>query len=365
MEEYQASAGRPSGAAIADGWGSVAGMGFLPIGNGMDVRRGVSAFAPFRITSSRAIVREELFMNEQTLAHGLGWFSIGLGAAILIAPRRVAQAVGVENKHDILQLVGVREIITGIGILSEDRPARWLWGRVVGDALDIALLASAPKCDGRVRASIAMAAVGGMVLIDTIASVQHSTGDRRSTSRNVFTGEGLNPPAKRPVVATITINRPAEEIYRFWRNFENLPRFMSHLLAVTDTGDGHSHWMAKGPAGTEVEWDAEITEERPNELISWRSLPGSKVENSGTVRFEPATGGRGTVLHVELHYRPPGGVVGATIAKLFGEAPEKQIPVDLMRVKQLLETGEIASTAGQPAGRTRSTSRKYDDWLRT
>lgn len=331
----------------------------------MDVPRGVSAFAPFRIASTRATVREELFMNEQKLAHGLGWFSIGLGAAILIAPRRVAQTVGVENRHDILQMVGVREIITGIGILSEDRPARWLWGRVAGDAMDIALLATAPKLDGRTRTGIAIAAVGGIALADIIVSVQHSTGDRRSTSRSLFTGEGLNPPTKRPVVATITINKPAEEIYRFWRNFENLPRFMSHLLAVTDTGDGHSHWMAKGPAGTEVEWDAEITEERPNELISWRSLPGANVENSGTVRFEPATGGRGTVLHVELHYRPPGGVVGATIAKLFGEAPEKQIPVDLMRVKQLLETGEIASTAGQSAGRARSTSRKYDDWLRT
>jgi uncharacterized membrane protein len=304
-------------------------------------------------------------MNEQKLAHGLGWFSIGLGAAIVVAPGHVARAIGVENKHDLLRLIGVREIVTGIGILGEDRPAKWLWGRVAGDAMDIALLAAAPKEDGRrTRAGAALAALGGIALVDVLAAVQHSTGDRRSTSRNVFTGEGLKSPAKRPLVATITINKPADEIYRFWRNFENLPRFMSHLLAVTDTGDGHSHWMAKGPAGTEVEWDAEITEERPGEFISWRSLPGSSVENSGTVRFEPATGGRGTVLHVELHYRPPGGVVGATVAKLFGEAPEKQIPVDLMRIKQLLETGEIASTAGQSAGRTRSTSRIYDDWLR-
>lgn len=305
-------------------------------------------------------------MNEQKLAHGLGWFSIGLGVATLVAPRRVARAIGVNNEHDLLQLVGVREIITGIGILSEERPARWLWGRVAGDAMDLALLSRAPSADGdRKRAWIAMGVVGGIALVDVAASVQHSTGDRRSTSRSLFTGAGLNPPAERPVIATITINKPAEELYAFWRNFENLPRFMSHLLAVTDTGDGHSHWMAKGPAGTEVEWDAEITEERTNELIGWRSLPGSRVQNSGTVRFEPATGGRGTVVQVELRYRPPGGVVGATIAKLFGEAPEKQIPVDLIRVKQLLETGEIASTVGQPAGRTRSTSRKYDDWLRT
>lgn len=306
-------------------------------------------------------------MNEQKIAHGLGWLSIGLGATLLLAPRRVSQAIGVgSDPRRILQMVGVREIITGIGILSEVRPAPWLWGRVAGDAMDLALLARAPSADGdRKRSLIAMAAVGGLALVDVAASVQHSTGDARPTSRSLFTGEGLQPPAERPVVATITINKPAEELYAFWRNFENLPRFMSHLLAVTDTGDGHSHWLAKGPAGTEVEWDAEITDERPNELIAWRSLPKSTVRNSGSVRFQPATGGRGTVLQVELRYRPPGGVVGATIAKLFGEAPEKQIPVDLMRVKQLLETGEIATTAGQPAGRTRSTSRKYDDWLRS
>ena len=305
-------------------------------------------------------------MNEQKLAHDLGWFSIGLGVATLVAPRQLAHALGVNNERNVLQMVGVREIITGIGILSEDRPAGWLWGRVAGDAMDLALLSRAPLANGgRKRTMIAMAAVVGIAVVDVVASVQHSTGDSRSTSRNLFTGVGLNPPIERPVVTTITINKPAEELYAFWRNFENLPRFMSHLLAVTDTGDGHSHWMAKGPAGTEVEWDAEITEEIPNEVISWRSLPGSTVQNSGTVRFAPATGGRGTVLHVELQYRPPGGVVGATIVKLFGEAPEKQLPVDLMRVKQLFETGEIARTEGQPAGRTRSTSRKYDDWLRT
>lgn len=305
-------------------------------------------------------------MNEQKLAHGLGWLSIGLGVATLVAPRRLARAMGVKNEHDVLQLVGVREIITGIGILTESRPAGWLWGRVAGDAMDLALLSRASITgDHRTRARIAMVAVGGIALVDVAASVQHSTGDHRSTSRNLLTGAGLNPPAEQPVVATITINKPAGELYAFWRNFENLPRFMSHLLAVTDRGDGHSHWLAKGPAGTTVEWDAEIVEDRPDELVSWRSLPGSTVQNSGTVRFEPATGGRGTVVHVELHYRPPGGVVGATIAKLFGEAPEKQIPVDLMRVKQLLETGEIASTTGQSAGRVHSTSRKYDDWLRT
>jgi len=282
-------------------------------------------------------------MNDQTLAQALGWLSVGLGAAVLIAPRRIAQAIGVNNPHRILQLVGVREIITGIGILSEYRPTRWLWGRVAGDAMDLALLSRALGEDGnRKRTWIAKAAVGGIALLDVAASVQHSAGDHRSTSRSLFTGQGFNWPKAPPVVATVTINKSAEELFSFCCNFENLPRYMSHLLAITDTGDGHSHWIAKGPARTVVEWDAEITEERPNELIAWRSLPGSKVQSELSVRFEPETGGRGTILMVELRYRPPGGVVRAIIAKLFGEAPEKQIPVDLMRVKQLLETGEIA-----------------------
>ncbi|WP_406696340.1 SRPBCC family protein [Singulisphaera sp. Ch08] len=102
------------------------------------------------------------------------------------------------------------------------------------------------------------------------------------------------------VTGSITINRPAEELYRFWRNFENLPRIMTHLESVQVTGDRRSHWKAKAPVGSTVEWDAEITEDRPNELIAWRSLEGADVENSGAVRFVPAPGGRGTEVHVEM-----------------------------------------------------------------
>jgi uncharacterized membrane protein len=121
----------------------------------------------------------------------------------------------------------------------------------------------------------------------------------------------------------------------------------------------------KGPAGDTVEWDAEIVEDRPNELIRWRSLPGADVDHSGVVTFAPATGGRGAVVTVEFEYRPPAGVFGATVAKLLGQAPEKQVPVDLLRLRQVLETGVIQSTKGQPAGRARSTSRKFDDFVGT
>lgn len=143
------------------------------------------------------------------------------------------------------------------------------------------------------------------------------------------------------VKQAITVNRSRDEVYEFWHDFENLPRFMNHLESVRSDGAGRSHWKAKGPAGKTVEWDAEIVEDRPNELIAWRSVKGADVDNSGSVRFKPAPGGRGTEVHVEIEYTPPGGVIGATVAKLFGEEPSQQVDGDLRRFKQVMETGEV------------------------
>jgi uncharacterized membrane protein len=150
---------------------------------------------------------------------------------------------------------------------------------------------------------------------------------------------------------SITINRPAAELYRFWRNFAVLPQFMEHLKEVRDTDGQKSHWVARGPLGVSVEWDAEIIEDRPNEVISWRSLSGSDVDTAGSVHFTPAPGGRGTEVRVSLKYDPPAGKAGAMVARLFGEAPEQQIEGDLCRFKQLMEAGEIPRTTGQPRGR--------------
>ena len=140
----------------------------------------------------------------------------------------------------------------------------------------------------------------------------------------------------------ITINAPADDLYRRWRDFEQLPTFMDHLKSVTTTGEGRSHWVAKAPAGTSVEWDAEIVEDVPDRRIAWRSLAGATVENSGSVRFEPAPGDQGTEVYVEIDYRPRGGALGTVVAKLFGEEPNRQIGDDLRRFKQIVETGEIA-----------------------
>jgi len=149
---------------------------------------------------------------------------------------------------------------------------------------------------------------------------------------------------------TVTINKPIEDVYAFWRDFENLPRFMRHLESVTCEVPRRSHWVARAPAGRRFAWDAEIVDERPNELIAWRSLADADVRNAGSVSFEPGRSGRGTTIRVSLSYAPPGGRLAAVIAKLFGEAPGQQIHDDLRRLKQLLEAGEVPTVEGQPRG---------------
>ncbi|MCA1814906.1 MAG: SRPBCC family protein [Acidobacteria bacterium] len=154
------------------------------------------------------------------------------------------------------------------------------------------------------------------------------------------------------VEKSVTINREPAEIYNFWRNFENLPRFMNHLESVTVTGEGRSHWVAKAPGGGTVEWDAEVYNEKPNEMIAWRSLEGSQVDNAGSVHFTPAPSG-GTEVRVVLKYDPPAGFLGALVARITGESPAQQIEQDLTRFKQLMETGGSATTsaATPPTGR--------------
>ncbi len=155
------------------------------------------------------------------------------------------------------------------------------------------------------------------------------------------------------VVRAVTVQRSPAELYRFWRNFENLPRFMQHLPSVTVTDITHSHWVAKAPAGRQVAWNAEIINDKENELIAWRSLGDADIDNAGSVHFTPAPGGRGTVVKVVLEYTPPAGQVGKFVAKLFGEEPDTQVREDLRHFKEMMETGEIPTTEGQPSGRSK------------
>jgi uncharacterized membrane protein len=158
--------------------------------------------------------------------------------------------------------------------------------------------------------------------------------------------------APAPIEASVTIEAEPSELYTFWRQFENFPRFMKNIESVTvssDGGAGRSHWVAKAPLGFHAEWDAEIVEEQEGRLLSWRSLPGSQVHTSGTVRFEPAPGGRGTVVHVTLEYQPTG--LAQTVGKVLQPLTKQEVREDLRRFKQLVETGEIPTIDGQPAGK--------------
>jgi uncharacterized membrane protein len=284
-------------------------------------------------------------VDAEKLARGLGWFSIGLGLAEVLAPGGIAKITGVSKKNTgLIRLFGLREIASGIGIFSQGRrPAEAVWSRVVGDALDLACLGAAfasPKTK-KGRLAFATANVLAVTALDVLCAQQLGSGEGE--------GEGEGGRAKRgttQVKNSLIINRPPEELYRFWRNFENLPEIMHHLESVKVKGDGRSHWVAKAPAGTSVEWDAEVTEDRPNELIAWRSLEGSDVDNSGSVRFEPAPGRRGTIVKVEINYTPPGGALGSLVAKLFGEEPGQQAQESLRTFKQLMETGEVVVSDG-------------------
>jgi uncharacterized membrane protein len=288
--------------------------------------------------------RGGLSSNPKSLARGLGVFSLGLGLAQVVAPRQIAKLVGVQgDRNGLIRLLGIREIGHGIGILTQRWPAEAVWSRVAGDAIDLAVLggALASTRANRGKVAAATAAVLGVTALDVITAQQLSSKADGRTARG-----GIH------VQKSIVINRKPEELYQFWHNFENLPRFMYHLESVQRTGDRRSHWVAKAPAGATVEWDAETTDDRPNELISWRSLEGADVDNWGVIRFEPAPGGRGTIVRVEMEYNPPGGILGATVAKLFGEEAGQQIQDDLRRFKQLIETGEVvqsdASIHGEP-----------------
>ena len=295
-----------------------------------------------------------LIGNPDRVARGLGWFSIGLGLAQIASPRRVARLIGVDDDQttrNTMFAVGVREIASGVGILTRERPVAPVWSRVGGDVMDLALLGRAMRSDRseKNRVAAATAAVVGVTILDFLPGQELT---RESGADGRARREGARARAGREIEVrrAITVWAPQDEVYRFWRNFENLPRFMQHLESVQVIDDRRSHWKAKAPAGTSVEWDAEIIEDRPDELIVWRAIANADVPNRGSVRFVPSPQG-GTEVHVELSYQPPGGRLGAIVAKLLGEEPEIQVASDLRRFKQVIELGEVVYSEATVLGR--------------
>jgi len=176
-------------------------------------------------------------------------------------------------------------------------------------------------------------AVSGRSLLNRALGRNSADTLRSSPVASLERGEGTR------IDRTVLIARPAAELYRFWRQFDTLLRFMDNLESVTPLDGRRSHWVAKGPLGARVEWDAEVHNEIPNELIAWRSLPGSEVDQAGSVHFMPAA--EGTEVRVVLRYAAPAGKVGDTVARLLGDDPSQQIADDLRRFKQVMEAGDI------------------------
>jgi uncharacterized membrane protein len=285
--------------------------------------------------------------RRRPVAVGLGLFSVGLGLAKLVAARALARLTGVAGGSLRLGLVrgtGVRELGAGVGLLAGRRATPWLWARVAGDAIDLALLGATlrGRREGRGRVLGAMGAVAGVAAVDVVAAVA-ATGDDRARAAG-------------PVRRSVTIARPREEVYRFWRDFENAPSFMSAVESVEIVDGRHSRWSARGPAGPVVNWDAVVVEDLPNERIAWRSIESARsdVRTSGVVRFATAPGDRGTEVHLELRYGPSRAPERSATSFLWKAGAAAQIEADLGRCKQLLETGHVTRSDASLHGGTRA-----------
>lgn len=268
----------------------------------------------------------------------LGWFSLGLGLTQLLAPRMIAWLAGSRSRRNTrraVRLLGARELASGLGILGHRHPG-WVWGRVIGDVMDLALLGRSAAMNPRARARLAgvTAAVLGVTWLDARTAREFS---RRGNPK------WRAPDRATHVDAVVTIGRSRQEVYAYFRDFKNLPNFMSYLESV-EVYDGQARFRARATAGIELEWDAEIVYDRPGEAIAWRSLQGAQLPNRGQVSFRNAPGNRGTEVHVELTFEPSGGRVGSAVGKFLGKLPELKLGNDLRRLKQLLETGEVVKS---------------------
>jgi uncharacterized membrane protein len=278
--------------------------------------------------------------SRSPLAACFGWLSVGLGLAALAAPRKMGEITGLDDHQGLIRTVGLRELASGAGLLTQTRKAPWLWSRVVGDAIDLALLASAHNGTrrGRSRAIGAAAVVAAITAADVAASLRASRRAAR-LAPDIY------------IDRTIIVNKTPRECYDYWRDLRNHAKFTNGLESVIPLDEHRSQWIMKVPGRGRLEWTAELIQDRPGERLRWRTADGAPFNVAGAVNFEPAPGGRGTFVTLGMHCHAPGGVIGAALAHFLGPDPFGEVRENLRRFKQLLETGEIPTTTGQPSGR--------------
>jgi uncharacterized membrane protein len=293
--------------------------------------------------------RETQRTEKDPLTQSLGWFSIALGAAEVFAPQAVARVIGLDEREHttLLRSYGLRELAAGIGIISRPKPTYWMWNRVIGDAVDLASLGKAMRSPGTNKRKLtgATIAVLGVTALDIICSVALTSESNPAAGHDE--GSFMLPESRNgalPLIAVVTVNKPVEEVYSFWKNPENFSRFMGQIESVRVVDDRRSHWKINAPAGLAIEWDAEVVLETPNEMISWQSVDDADVDNTGTVRFRQAAGNRGTEVELEMDFKPKGGEVGQRLAKFFMTIPRTQLMNDLRRFKQIMEVGEVVKS---------------------
>jgi uncharacterized membrane protein len=296
----------------------------------------------------------------QTLATMFGGMSTGIGAWYVVAPEHFLETIGAPpttRRIALARMVGAQELAVGSALLMDGRAAPWLTTRLVGDVLHGVMLGIAwrsPDVD-QSRMSLAWGAWAMITASDAAATLLAKQTERTGVADDEPTGssERAAAVADGSIRGSVTVNSEPRAVYDYWRRLENLPRFMKHLERVEEYDGTRSHWVARAPLGAEVEWDAEITDDVPGERIAWSSTQGSQIWNAGEVTFQRAPGDRGTEVHVRLEYAPPGGPVGAAIARLLGEEPKNQIKGDLRRLKQVIETGEMIVSEAVAEGRSR------------
>ena len=267
-------------------------------------------------------------LSAEDFAWGLGWWSLGLGLAQVLAPRTMSRLTGVPLPRALTMLCGVRAIACGVGILTQERPDPWMRVRVAGDAFDLAVVATGALLPGtrRGRVGIAGAAIAAVAAADLYCT-------RRLRERGARA-------APRHVMLSVDVERPPSAVYRFWRNFSNLPRVMPHLRSVQVLDDSQSHWIAKGPGGTRIEWDTEIIDDQPGERLAWRSVEGAALYSAGSVELQPV-GANGTRMRIELLCDSPSDSLGLAIVRLFGRDPQFGVRLDLQALQRLVQRGEI------------------------
>lgn len=297
--------------------------------------------------------------------------SVALGFGLTTWPAQLGRWAGTgegSGTRLALRASGVRKMVTGTGLVASRNPAPWWRARVVGDAMDITVLALAwhRRRDQRGRLGAMITGLAAVTSVDLWAARRASTrwaelgrGVAAAekvvdvTAHNVDTPHirGIVPDDEGQVSTSITVRQSTMEAYQAWRRLDRLPEFMTHLESVVEGPNGTSHWVASAPAGQQISWDAQIIDDQPGERLEWRSLPGSEVSNHGRVTFREAPAGLGTEVTVSLEFQPPVvGRAGAFVARLFGEHPQQQVGDDLRRFKQMLETGEVLRSDGSPRG---------------